>query len=61
MGLFCFRGLQYHVATVVIKTVEELLLDCSVCGGLTISDFLTQIKLKAQIIFQLQRLDLLSV
>lgn len=39
MGLFCLRGLQCHVATFVIKTVEKLLLDCSVCGWLRISDF----------------------
>lgn len=61
MVLFCLRGMQCHIATVVIKTVEKLLLDCSVYGELRISDFLTQIKLKAQIIFQLQQLNLLSV
>lgn len=61
MVLFCLRYLQCHIATVVIKTVEKLLLDCSVYGELKISDFLTQIKLKAQIIFQLQQLHLLSV
>lgn len=61
MVLFCLRGMQCHITTVVIKTVEKLLLDCSVYGELRISDFLTQIKLKAQIIFQLQQLNLLSV
>lgn len=58
---FCLKSLQYYIVIAVIETVKELILHCSDYGGLRISDFPTQIKLKAQNTLQLQWLGLLLV
>lgn len=57
----CLESLQYDIVTVVIETLKEIFLDWSDSREMRLSDFLTQIKLKAQITLQLQWLGLLLV